>query len=536
MCLRLICLSSLLTCFCCGPLQAQTLKAPPGAFKDLNDEILGDALIIRGKQLFIDDHLIAETHGVRKQLNQPVKYGKNPVLKRDKPWEMSGPSYATIIYDSEEKLFKVWYENWTQQKESSTVLLYATSLNGVDWRKELIDKEKRTNLVAHPNIPGIQAEGIMKDRLETDPAKRYKMLFSCRPDGTEKSLMTSAAYSADGIQWTAYPKLPIIPFSDTQICPFWDARHQRYVAILRFGPPNTRIVSRIESEDFVAWSSKVTIIRRTKMDLPLNTQFYQTAPFAYGNYYFGVMAAYHNESLKPITKEAPWTDRKNLHLIYSRNGLTWSRVGKNGAIPARELSQDKDWKQIAMDAVFLPYGKKDKQWDWGTVSPIFTPEPIIVNDEIWFYYIGLDAKNWWTWSGDPPKLDPMPKHPNPGIGLAKLRIDGFVSIDAGAEMGSLTTRPLVFLGDTLVVNANAKGGSLVIEALDARGAVIPGFAASDCKPITSDSVRHVVNWKGSPDCDLLQGRPITLRFLLKQTKLYAFEARIRRNHYLQSYN
>jgi len=94
----------------------------------------------------------------------------------------------------------------------------------------------------------------------------------------------------------------------------------------------------------------------------------------------------------------------------------------------------------------------------------------------------------------------------------------------------------VFLGDTLVVNANAKGGSLVIEALDARGAVIPGFAASDCKPITSDSVRHVVNWKGSPDCDLLQGRPITLRFLLKQTKLYAFEARIRRNHYLQSYN
>ena len=144
MCLRLICLSSLLTCLCGAPLQAQARKAPPGAFKDLDDEILGEALIIRGKQLFIDDHVIAETHGVRKQLNQPVKYEKNPVLKRDKPWEVSGPGYATIIYDTEEKLFKVWYENWTQEKESSTLLLYATSLNGVDWRKELVDKEKRT--------------------------------------------------------------------------------------------------------------------------------------------------------------------------------------------------------------------------------------------------------------------------------------------------------------------------------------------------------------------------------------------------------
>ena len=102
-------------------------------------------------------------------------------------------------------------------------------------------------------------------------------------------------------------------------------------------------------------------------------------------------------------------------------------------------------------------------------------------------------------------------------------------------MGSLTTKPLVFLGDTIVINANARGGSLVVEALDTRGNVIPGFARGDCKPITTNSVRHVVNWKGSPDCHLLQGRPIRLRFLLKKTKLYAFEARIRRNHYLQSY-
>jgi hypothetical protein len=529
-------LSILLTCLWPHAAQAQSRKAPPGVFKDLNDAIIGDALIIRGKQLFIDDHVIDDMQGVRKQLHQPVKYENNPVLKRDKPWEKSGPGYGTIIYDAEEKRFKAWYENWNQDEESTAALLYATSLNGIDWHKELVDKENGTNVVVPPNIRAFQASGIMKDRLETDPAKRYKMLFVCKPDGTAKSLMTSAAYSADGIQWTAYPDLPIIPFSDTQSCPFWDVKHRRYVALLRFGPPNTRIVSRIESEDFLTWSPKVTVMRRTRIDVPLNTQFYQTAPFAYGNYYFGVMAAYHNESLKPITDEAPWTDRKNLHLIYSRNGLTWSRVGKNGAIPTRELNEDKDWKQIALDAVFLPYGERDKEWDWGTVSPIFTPQPIIVNDEIWFYYTGIDAKNWWTWSGDPPKLDPMPKEPNKGIGVAKLRVDGFVSIDAGTEMGTLTTKPLVFLGDTLVVNANAEGGSLVVEALDADGKPIEGFTRADCAPINTDSVRHIVTWKGNPDCHLLQARSIKLRFHLKNAKLFSIEPAIRHNHYLQSYD
>jgi len=91
-------------------------------------------------------------------------------------------------------------------------------------------------------------------------------------------------------------------------------------------------------------------------------------------------------------------------------------------------------------------------------------------------------------------------------------------------------------GDTLVVNANAEGGSLVVETLDVEGKVIEGFARADCTPITTDGVRHVVKWKGQPDCHLLQARPITLRFHLKRAKLYSFEPTIRHNHYLQSYD
>ncbi|MFN0197508.1 MAG: hypothetical protein ACKVT0_12255, partial [Planctomycetaceae bacterium] len=131
---------------CCTSASAQSRQAPPGMFKDLDDEILSDALIVHGTQLFIDDDLIGDMQGLRKQLNQPVKYENNPVLKRDKPWENSGPGYATIIYDAEEKLFKVWYENWNQEEESTAALLYATSVNGIDWDKDLGDTENGTNL------------------------------------------------------------------------------------------------------------------------------------------------------------------------------------------------------------------------------------------------------------------------------------------------------------------------------------------------------------------------------------------------------
>ena len=67
----------------------KSLKAPPRMFKDLNDGILGDAIILRSKQLFIDDYIIEKLDGAEKVLNQPKKHPKNPLLVRDMPWEKS---------------------------------------------------------------------------------------------------------------------------------------------------------------------------------------------------------------------------------------------------------------------------------------------------------------------------------------------------------------------------------------------------------------------------------------------------------------
>ena len=100
----------------------------------------------------------------------------------------------------------------------------------------------------------------------------------------------------------------------------------------------------------------------------------------------------------------------------------------------------------------------------------------------------------------------------------------------------MTTKPFVFVGDTLELNADATGGSITVEALTPDGNIIEGFSKNDCQAITADSVHHVLKWKGSSNCQLIQARPIQLKFYLKKAKLYSFTPRIKHQHYIQSYN
>jgi len=513
---------------------AKSLKAPPGMFKDLNDEILGDAIIINGKQLFIDDYIIGELNGAEKILNQPVKHAKNPLIVPDQPWEKNGHhANGTVMYDEQERIFKMWYTFWIPDKQKKGAHIggygYATSTDGVTWQKPQINKKSgQTNRIVPPKTKGFIGVSVFKDPMTTDPQRRYKMFYNEKPDGTAKTWRTSVAYSPDGIHhWTPDPNLPLIPFSDTQTHAYWDTQRGRYVGYLRYGPPNTRLISRIESEDFVHWSPKVTVIRRSKMDNPLSTKHYGMRIMPYERVYIGLLSAYHGETIQPIPKEKEaWMDKLETQLAFSRNGLTWLRVGKHGAIPHHELSKDRDWKTVAEQASFIPYGEHKKAWDWGNIYAFQTA--LVVGDEIRTYYTGIGAHHWGSYHGDP---DPPPS----GVGLATLRLDGFVSINA-EKQGTMTTKPFVFIGDTLEVNANAAGGSIQVEALDPEGKVIEGFAKKDCTPITTDSVRHVLKWKGSSDCHLIQARPIKLRFYLKKAKLYSFTPRIRHKHYIQSYD
>ena len=70
-----------------------------------------------------------------------------------------------------------------------------------------------------------------------------------------------------------------------------------------------------------------------------------------------------------------------------------------------------------------------------------------------------------------------------------------------------------------------------MEALDLHGQVIEGFSWDDCKPIKSDSVRHLMKWNGSEDISPLQAWPLQLKFYIQNARLFSFNPRILRNHF-----
>jgi hypothetical protein len=106
-----------------------------------------------------------------------------------------------------------------------------------------------------------------------------------------------------------------------------------------------------------------------------------------------------------------------------------------------------------------------------------------------------------------------------------LRIDGFVSLCAPLSGGEVVTKPLVFEGGNLALNLETSGaGSVQVEVQDAEGKPIEGFSLEDCPPILCDDLRHTVRWTG-PGGDLrpLAGKPIRLRFVLRDADLYSFQ-------------
>ncbi len=92
----------------------------------------------------------------------------------------------------------------------------------------------------------------------------------------------------------------------------------------------------------------------------------------------------------------------------------------------------------------------------------------------------------------------------------------------GRKRGTLTTRLFAFFGDEILINAEATGGSVRVEALDESGKSIEGFTARECIPLCGDELRYSLCWKNQNDCQALQGRLIRLRFHLDQAKLFSF--------------
>ena len=72
------------------------------------------------RELFMDDHLIAEIKGdVRRQLQRPIP--KEVVFVADKPWEGNTSGYYTYIQEG--GMYRMIYRGWQHDRQKKAVHL-----------------------------------------------------------------------------------------------------------------------------------------------------------------------------------------------------------------------------------------------------------------------------------------------------------------------------------------------------------------------------------------------------------------------------
>ncbi|MEA1950955.1 MAG: hypothetical protein U9N87_06190, partial [Planctomycetota bacterium] len=220
-------------------------------------------------------------------------------------------------------------------------------------------------------------------------------------------------------------------------------------------------------------------------------EFYDMSAFPYGGQFLGIAATFRRTKLLKSTEPDQSPEDGPIHgqLIHSRDGHTWKRFEDRTPV--------------------IPNGpaKFDAGCILGQVNT-----PVIHNDEIWVYYTAITTEH----GGKMPEKRIT-------IGLATWRLDGFVSLDAGNEPGTLETVPLKPTGNRLVVNADASRGHLAVEVLDRDGKTLPGYSLDDCIAMKTDGIRHMVKWKKHDH--LPTERPLRLRFHLKNASLYSYRVK-----------
>ena len=468
------------------------------------------------KQVLWDDQLLESHQGVRFEMNPAARTGEVDLVA-DKPWEswMTGV-YGTVLKD--QGRFRMWYS--ARASISQEYIAYAESDDGMHWRKPelgLIDfRGSKANNLLTPGSIRPHGGSVWIDP-HAKPEERYKFVFAQYPvkgsddPGQDNRAFLTQAVSPDGLHITLTGRniLPVhhgekgVAFDTHNIC-FWDDLVGKYVLYTRKRP--ARSVGRAVSDDPMAFPLPENVLEPEHWQ---DADFYSPGVFRYreaDHAYVALVPVFFHPmdknrpadgqpmitfpyAGKPV--EVPPPDSLDVHLFSSRDGIQWRpqgagrpvmRLGPEGAFDSRQLYP------------FTAY--------------------VVVGDELWVYYLGLNLSH----------SSVLPGKNQGTVSRAVFRLDGFMSADAGAEGGTLVTKLITFSGQDLEVNVDCSaGGHLDVEILDAQNRPIPGFTSADHDRIYYNNVHKRVTFRGHPDLSALAGRPVRLRFVMRDCKLYAFQ-------------
>jgi hypothetical protein len=438
-------------------------------------------------ELFADDHLIDKMAGTRLELHRPVP--REVAIVHDRPWEGNICFYHTVFRDGD--LFRMYYRgahhDYAIDKVTHQVVCYAESDDGIHWRKPELDivefdGSKKNSIIW--NGVGSHNFAPFKD---PNPA--------CKPDEKYKALGGGhgglvAFKSPDGIHWSLMSEEAVITKGafDSQNLAFWDAVRGRYVDFHRGFRDGVRDIMTCTSEDFLDWTEPVWLEYPGAPKEHLYTN--QIAPYYRAPHIFMGFPKRFLPSRRAIDHRLPGVS--DGVFMTSRDGLKFNR-----------------WTEA-----FIRPGPQKERWvcrnneiAWGmleTESAVPGAPNELSLYSIEGYYQGDSCQ--------------MRRY--------TIRIDGFVSAQAPMAGGELVTKPIVFGGKQLVLNfSTSAAGSIRVELQAADENPIEGFALTDCQEVFGDALDRPVTWAERSDVGKLAGRPIRLRFVMKDADLYSIRFR-----------
>ncbi len=528
------------------------------------------------RRLFLDDHHIQSMTGLSRVYHQPVK-DPAPVIVPDKPWETNGwvrpvgwfpygshtQVWSPPVWNPELSKWQLWYQGG---KEG--LPLYAESTDGINWVKPNLGLytwggSKNNNITLLPTAPYSQANAkkfrivAIRDPFETNPSRRYKGLLA----ENETSLMR--LISPDGKTWTREGTDVITSGDEYRLGQ--DPVTGQFWATLKLSPSQAgatmpadyatgagRIAWLRTSSDFVTWTAPKLVQYGSKSDQTLaaaQIAAYKANP-AIRKLLYDQPTTLASKAFKADVYHFPMFRYQDMVL-----GLP-TRLLQTGMIWAVDKSAPNN--QDGYQFPYLASSRDLTNWNKHTgnpfcdISPLSDTQkadhgmiqmlpPITLNDQLVFYYTGYRFPHHMWWKLDPNQdKDGIPgkdynytaagltpeecaKEPAIAIHLARLRLDGFASLHAGATAGEVVTKSLPVNGTSLYVNAAAQAGTLKAELLDAAtGAAIPGYTLANSVALQTDAVRAKLQWQGVTDLSALAGRSVKIRFSVQNADLYSF--------------
>lgn len=445
-------------------------------------------------QLVVDDYGLASKNGLVRTYHPLVKFAGNPVLSADQPWEGQAVyTYGTVLPDETGNGYRLWYSCIDYFHDCEMRVLYATSPDGIHWSKPALGIRQWNGSTANnmffprATLNGIAS--IIHTPWDPDPGRRYHVV-NYDPGGY------FAAWSADGIHLTDAPTNPVLTQAGDVGQFNWDPHTQQYRGYVKLNPYVSgllrRAVGLTTTDNIQTWPTPRLILAPDDFDdrwVPpgtvQRTHFYGMSAFAYESMYLGFLWIF-----RATEADGYLVGPVYVELVSSHDGVHWFR--EEGDRPA-----------------LLELGPSGA-WDAGQLYT--TIAPLVVGDTIKVYYGGCDDQHGLAL-----------KDMFCSVGLATIRKDGFVSLDAGGAPGSVTTKRLLGADGPLQVNYQATGGWLAVEVLDENGGVVPGYGAANCDLLTGDSIAQTVTWGSHGE---LPGgvSPLRLRFVMQNASLFSFMA------------